>query len=442
MWLLPAFSAVARAASLLFYRMQFAGDEVPATGPVLLVANHPNSLLDPMLVVAAARRPVRFLAKAPLFDDARIGWAVKAVGAIPVYRRQDDATQMDRNADMFRAAYDVLGQGGAVGLFPEGISHNQPGMVPLKTGAARLALGAAARVGRAFPIVPVGIVLRDKAIFASEALSLRGARVAWDDLAGRGPDDAEAVHRLTGRIDDALRAVTVNLAAWEDGPLVECAVRIWEAERDEPSLPAERVVRLGVTTRILATLRSQGGADGAELARDIESYRRRLQRFGLRPSDVTADVRLSRGVAWAARRLHLLGPLQLVVALAGTLLFWLPYRLTGMIVDRLPLSVDLRSTYKLFVGMVVYLTWIVAVAVSAGLALGALWGVSSAVVVPAVGVYALLLLQHWQFAWRDARRFFVLRSRRELVAAMRERQRLLGARLDQAYRAFVDGGAV
>jgi flagellar motor component MotA len=102
----------------------------------------------------------------------------------------------------------------------------------------------------------------------------------------------------------------------------------------------------------------------------------------------------------------------------------------------------LRSTYKLFVGMVVYLTWIVAVAVSAGLALGALWGVSSAVVVPAVGVYALLLLQHWQFAWRDARRFFVLRSRRELVAAMRERQRLLGARLDQAYRAFVDGGAV
>ncbi|MEP7347967.1 MAG: 1-acyl-sn-glycerol-3-phosphate acyltransferase, partial [Gemmatimonadaceae bacterium] len=253
MWLLPVLSTVARAAAFVYYRISYAGDEVPRRGSLLLVANHPNTLLDPLLVVAAARRPVRFLAKAPLFEDARTAWAVKAAGAIPVYRRHDEGTQMDRNADAFRAVYGVLAGGGAVGIFPEGISHNAPAIAPLKTGAARIALGAAARIGKSFPIVPVGMVMREKDIFGSQALAVRGAPVVWDDLAQRASDDAEAVRLLTNRIDDALRAVTVNLEAWEDGPLVECAVQIWEAERGQPPSPAERVTRLQVTTQILAT---------------------------------------------------------------------------------------------------------------------------------------------------------------------------------------------
>lgn len=85
--------------------MHYDGERVPRDGPVLLVANHPNSLLDPMLVAAAARRPVRFLAKAPLFTDKRVGWLMRAVGAIPVYRRSDDPAQMERNEEMFRVEW-------------------------------------------------------------------------------------------------------------------------------------------------------------------------------------------------------------------------------------------------------------------------------------------------------------------------------------------------
>ena len=120
MWLVPAFSLVANAAARLYYRLTIAGERVPAAGPVLLVANHANSLIDPILVCAAARRPVRFLAKAPLFSDPKTAWMVRAVGAIPVYRRVDDPTLMRRNTDMFRAAYEVLAHGAALGIFPEG----------------------------------------------------------------------------------------------------------------------------------------------------------------------------------------------------------------------------------------------------------------------------------------------------------------------------------
>src|SRR3989304_4286511 len=78
---------------------------------------------------SAPRRPVRFLAKAPLFGDLKTGWMMRAVGAIPVYRRVDDPTLMDRNTDMFRAVYVSLARGAAVGIFPEGESHSEPSMV-------------------------------------------------------------------------------------------------------------------------------------------------------------------------------------------------------------------------------------------------------------------------------------------------------------------------
>jgi glycerol-3-phosphate O-acyltransferase / dihydroxyacetone phosphate acyltransferase len=150
-----------------YFRLSVTGEPVPAEGPLLLVANHPNSLLDPALVSTAARRPVRFLAKAPLFSVPVIGWLVRGAGSIPVFRRQDEPALMTQNADAFRAAYDALVSGSAIGIFPEGVSHDEPSITPLRTGAARIALESATRLGGAFPIVPVGLIFREKETFRS-----------------------------------------------------------------------------------------------------------------------------------------------------------------------------------------------------------------------------------------------------------------------------------
>src|SRR5688572_14831776 len=351
-WLLPVFSSLARLAARIYYRVRFAGPAIPEAGPVLLVANHPNSLLDPTLVVAAGRRPVRFLAKAPLFSDRKIGWLIRAAGAIPVYRRRDDPSLMARNDDSFDAVFQALGSGAAVGIFPEGVSHSEPSMAPLRTGAARIALGAVASTGRAFPIVPIGLSFREKDIFRSDAFVVRAAPLQWGDLASRGEDDVEAVRELTSRIDAALRGVTVNLTDWEDRPIVEGAVRIWEAEHGTPSRTVERLERLEFTTRMLAEVRANGDGAGLALAEDVKQHMRRMSRLGLRPSDLVADVGTGRGVFWAARRLYLAMPVAILLAAVGAALFWVPYQLTGVIVNRLNLLQDVRSTWKLLIGAV------------------------------------------------------------------------------------------
>jgi 1-acyl-sn-glycerol-3-phosphate acyltransferase len=438
-WLLPLFSPLARLASRVYYRVTFSGPPVPRSGPVLLVANHPNSLLDPTLVVAAAERPVRFLAKSTLFSDRRIGWLIRAAGAIPVYRRADDPARMSRNEDAFRAVHGALAAGAAVGIFPEGTSHSEPSMVPLRTGAARIALGAALEAGRGFPIVPVGLVFRQKDTFRSDALALRGPPVPWQDLAGCDVGDAATVRELTARIDAALRGITLNLAFWEDLPVVECAVRIWEAERNEPSRAAERVGRVDLTTRVLASVREHDDREGLALAQDVAKHARRLALLRLRPSDLPADVRMGRGVRWAARRLHLLMPLGVILASIGAALFWVPYQLTGAIVRRLRLEEDVRSTWKLLVGAVLYAAWLVLLVAIAGATFGLSGALLCMALVPAVAMAGLVVRERWRTAWDDARRFFLIRSRRDMIQRLQERQHHLAHRIHQLLERYTTG---
>ncbi|HEX8360513.1 MAG TPA: 1-acyl-sn-glycerol-3-phosphate acyltransferase, partial [Longimicrobium sp.] len=291
MWLLPIFSPLSRFALRVFYRLGVTGERVPARGPVLLVANHPNSLLDPAAVVAVAGRPVRFMAKAPLFSHGAVGWLVRGAGAIPVYRKQDGPAATGANDDSFRAVQDALAEGAAVGIFPEGISHTSPALAPLKTGAARIALGAAARTGGAFPVVPVGLVFRDKESFRSEGMAVVGEPVAWDDLAGRGESDRGAVQELTARIAEALRQVTINLDRWEDAPLLETAEAIYSAETPTDPSPPARVRRMRQAAAALARLREDERGPWRSLAREVAGHARSLRVLGMTPEQLKGGNR-------------------------------------------------------------------------------------------------------------------------------------------------------
>jgi glycerol-3-phosphate O-acyltransferase / dihydroxyacetone phosphate acyltransferase len=432
MWLLPAFPAVSRTALRIYYRLRSGGAAVPDRGAVLLVANHPNSLLDPALVVVAAGRPVRFLAKAPLFTDPLVGWLIRGAGAIPVHRRQDDPSQMQRNDDAFGAAHEALRQGDAVGIFPEGLSHDEPALAPLRTGAARIALGAARARGGTFPIIPVGLVLRDKGVFRSEALVLVGAPVEWADLAAAG-DTKETVEALTARIDDGLRDVTINLDRWEDAPLVETAEAIWAAERDGSPADADQVRRLRLGTQRLAQLR-RGDAEWQALARRILRHHRVLRRLGLTPRELQGDPGYRDAMEWTLRRVPMANLAAFAIGGAGALLFWPPYRLTGVAAQRMSKETNLLSTTKLLTGIPIYAAWVAALAVIAGLALGPVAAVASALLLPPLAAGTLQLREGWREGRRDFRRFLLKRTRRQLVADLRSRQSQLGSEIDAFFR--------
>jgi 1-acyl-sn-glycerol-3-phosphate acyltransferase len=111
---------------------------------------------------------MHFLAKSTLFGNPVGRAAMKAFGGIPVYRSRDgeDTTKNDRT---FALCRDALSAGRNIALFPEGTSHSDPAMKPLKTGAARIALSAveAGAVSGPLPIVAAGLLFEDKTTFRS-----------------------------------------------------------------------------------------------------------------------------------------------------------------------------------------------------------------------------------------------------------------------------------
>ncbi len=432
MWLLPIFSPLSRFALRVFYRLGVTGGRVPRQGPVLLVANHPNSLLDPAAVVAVAGRPVRFMAKAPLFSHPPVGWLVRGAGAIPVHRKQDGPAASGANDDSFRAVQDALAEGAAVGIFPEGISHTSPALAPLKTGAARIALGAAARTGGAFPVVPVGLVFRDKESFRSEGMAVVGEPVAWDDLAARGEGDRGAVQELTARIGEALRQVTINLDRWEDAPLLETAEAIHAAENGADPDPAARLRRMREAGTALARLRQDERGPWRPLAREVAGHARALRILGMTPEQLKGGNRAALAAEWMARQLAFFA-LGVPVAALGSLLYFIPYRLTRPAAGLARATPDMRATVKLLTGSLLLVLWTAGLAALAGWRYGPAAGLAALVLLPAIGVVTLHVHDRWRHATGDARRFILRARRGATLNELRARQRDLAARLQVIY---------
>lgn len=115
---------------------------VPDEGPMIIVANHPSTFLDPIVIGLQMKQRIAFLAKAEVFKSAFAKWLLPKFNMIPVYRKQDDASLMHRNEETFDKCYEHLAKKGTIMIFPEGVSLTQRKLEKIKTGAARIALGA------------------------------------------------------------------------------------------------------------------------------------------------------------------------------------------------------------------------------------------------------------------------------------------------------------
>ncbi|HVS21579.1 MAG TPA: lysophospholipid acyltransferase family protein, partial [Pyrinomonadaceae bacterium] len=217
-----------------FRRIEVVGlDNVPRDTPVIFVLNHPNALVDPVFLLCLAPRRVSFVAKAPLFRMPIVGYFVRALDSLPAYRRQDEGQDVARNLETFEAARRLLARGGTIGICPEGVSHDEPRLKPLKTGAARIALGAVSS-GEAIDlqIVPVGLYYTEKTTFRSSALLYFGEPlpVAPVVLEPNGTPPREAVRELSDKVEKALREVILHAEQEEALSLIERAERIFSAE--------------------------------------------------------------------------------------------------------------------------------------------------------------------------------------------------------------------
>ena len=351
------------ALKLFFRRIETVNaDSVPSGTGVIFVMNHPNGLVDPALVFVALPRRISFLAKSTLFKMPVISFLLKTVEALPVYRKMDEGADVSQNQATFRAAEERLRNGGSIALFPEGVSHNSPKLLPLKTGAARIALGAVS-IGDdpiELRIVPVGLHYTNKTTFRSEVLLHFGKafRVERAEFEDDGQPPSKAVKELTAKVETAIREVTLNAEDEAELHTAAIAERIFAAASEENE-------NLGEKLDFKKQYVERSDTD-PKLTEKLAKFDSKLAAAGLEPEYLSL-ANLSRGFVirqaifqtWA---LVMLLPLTIY----GTILHFPAYQLTKLasyLFARHDAD-DIASTVKVLAGMVFFpLTWIISAGV-------------------------------------------------------------------------------
>jgi glycerol-3-phosphate O-acyltransferase / dihydroxyacetone phosphate acyltransferase len=378
-------TAFRRALRIFFRRIEVAGVEnVPRDRPVIYAVNHPNGLVDPLFLLCFAPGRVSFLAKAPLFRMPIIGYFARAFDSIPVYRKQDNVAGTHR--ETFTRAREILAGGGSIAIFPEGTTHSDPQLREFKTGAARIALGAASESASAPPlIVPTGIYYTAKQTFRSEALVYFGEPIEVPIVSLDGSDEPprEIVHELTSKTEDALARLTLQADSHAALELIARTEDIFFRSDAQPLADELEIRRRFIDG--YHHLRTHDPLRLASLESRIRRFEAELGRRGLEAHELTPRFDLG-----TILRVVFLFP----IALAGAIIHYPVYRLVALLAGKIfDGANEMAATVKFVAALAFYpLIWVLAATV-VGMNAGLAYGIAALIILPLLGYVALRVVE-------------------------------------------------
>ncbi len=380
-----------------FKHVEVAGlARVPAGGPVLLCINHPNNLIDSLLVGAILPRKVHYLATAALFRNPLVARFLTAAGAIPVYRKQDDPDKMDRNADAFAACFRTLERDRVVGIYPEGTTHSESRVKRIKTGAARIALEYQAS-GRGAPLtlVPVGLTFEARKAFRGRVRVSFGEPMPVAPYAATYREDpSKAVEALTRAIQWSMEAEVLHVARPERLEVIRAVEQIYRGDlirelQEERGLAIRQIDPLRLSRTIadaVAHFEERDPRRIEQLWEGLQHYRAMLAAYRVRDQAVRA--RAERGNSRTRLRRSWEASLGLPFFAYGLLVNGLPYLLPRWLARRTARKETDYATTRLLASTVAFpLFWAIETWVVWRLA-GVAWAVAFAISLPASGLIA------------------------------------------------------
>jgi glycerol-3-phosphate O-acyltransferase / dihydroxyacetone phosphate acyltransferase len=385
---------------------------VPTDRPVLLVVNHFNGFVDPVILTKVLGRLPRLLAKSTLWKIVLIRPLLALGGVIPVYRQRDGDTA--GNVRSFAKAEGALEQGGTVAIFPEGTTHDEPRLAEVHTGAARIALGARAAGAEGLAIVPIGLAFEDKLALRSRAFARVGEPILLDEVVDPSVDetDRDAVRLLTDQVAERLQTVSPEFAdRYEHGALSTAAELVL---RDPGAIRSERV-SYAERESLASRLAREPDEDRTRVIEAVARYNLQLTLLGVRDDVVAAGFSPTRQL----RHLVLTGALGFVLvsfAVVGLLANAAPVALVALAGRSVKAPVT-KGTMRVLTGLVAFpLSWYVAAFLTVdGWQAILLWMVIFAI----TGLLAVRFVELAIDLGRDLTGWQLLQTRRGLVAEIR-----------------------
>lgn len=388
---------------------------VPTDRPVLLVVNHFNGFVDPVILTKVLGRLPRLLAKATLWKILLLRPLLALGGVIPVYRQRDGDT--GGNVRSFAKAEAALERSGTVAIFPEGTTHDEPRLAEVHTGAARIALGARSQGAEGLAIVPIGLAFEDKLALRSRAFARVGEPILLDEVVEPSVDetDREAVRLLTEQVAERLQTVSPEFAdRYEHGALslgAELVLREPGTDRSERVSFAER-------ESLASRLARRPADERTGVIEAVARYNLQLTLLGVRDDVVAAGFSPTRQL----RRLVVTAVLGFVLA---------TFAVVGLLANAAPVAVVAlagrsvkapvtKGTVRVLVGLLAFpLAWFT----TAFVMVDGWQAIVLAMVLYAVtGLVAVRFVELAIDLGRDVAGWRLLQARRGLVAEIRDQR--------------------
>ena len=340
---------------IFFRRIDLVGQEkLQHNQPVILIANHPGSFLDAMVLAVFLKRPIYFYVRGDIFKHPLVHRVFTALHMIPIFNKGDGVVNLTRNQQTFDRGRFLLSKGNLLLIFPEGFSRWSKKLSPFKKGTARVALQAAfekpAAIGLSIQIVAVN--------YSSHRLGANlfirvGDRIelsSHEQLYRESPP--KAINKLTVEMVNLFQDNVIHVKQGERTGAVDEVIRMLYNEPEfDQSLFFERV-------RIACTEISMMTDDEFENYQSLLRYQQRQLSFSRLSDAVIADGRQLKDLVWNAM---LMSPFFLL----GVMIWGIPGSVSKWIADKTVTREDFyTSVHSGVLGVMGLLWWLTLLSIS------------------------------------------------------------------------------
>jgi 1-acyl-sn-glycerol-3-phosphate acyltransferase len=416
-------------------------ENIPKEGPVLFVVNHPSSQMDAFVMLSLTKRKIHYIAHAGLFANKLTAWLLSSFGVIPVYQKKGRTQEKESNIEAFEACYDALEKGGAICIFPEGISNISSHIKKLKTGAARIVLGAEKRnnYSLGIKIIPIGLYFRSRSRFHSTVTINVGRPI---DLQPFFPlnekDNTEAVHQLTAQIQNALEHLTVNIKHAELEPFIKEVEKIYRddlmSESPAKKEPETQATLKYMSTRMIAECieyyQEKDPKRVAAWQEKLITYKRKLKRLHIKDNMLKEKSTFAQSIQENLKSIALL-IIAFPAAAYGIFNNWIPYFISERLAKRfvkerakilLVLFLGGGITFIVFYSLQTFVIWSL---------VGKLWAVIYLFSLPITGFFALKYIRRFRILREQIQFSLSIFTKRYLIGKMRYSRKKLIQEMDE-----------
>jgi 1-acyl-sn-glycerol-3-phosphate acyltransferase len=326
-------------------------------GPMIIIANHPNTLIDAWLIGIISPKPIYYMTKATFFSSKWKMKLLRSLNMIPINRATEAKTQGVDNSSTLEECYNLLSEGKTLVIFPEGNSQMELFLRQLKSGTARIALETELRNKGMLnlKIVPVGLMYTQGEKFRSSILVNCGEGIGvTHHLEEFKENQSSAARKLTDEFRNLLEGVLVTAQNKEQEALITSLYEALQSRYLQNATDVESEVQL------MKKIRDRIEVLSLEKPRKVELIQQLLRNLNWKTEmmEIKNDF-LDRGLrSGMFIRQIITSFIGLVIGfplfLFGLLHNFIPYKLTDLIVPKITPSKEFYAPLAILFGLILY----------------------------------------------------------------------------------------